>query len=379
MHAETPDCDVLIAGGGPVGATLALALRASGLQAQLVEPPERRAVGLRPIALSHGSRGILEGLGAWDDAAGTAIRSIHVSQSRGFGRTLIRDIDLGVPALGYVVNLDTLAAALKTRCAPEHRPARVLNWRSNAECVHATLDNGETLRARLLVLADGGQSSSDSLATRDYGQSAVVGLVRAESLVPGRAWERFTPEGPLALLPFGDRLALVWTVARAEAPALLALDENAFLQRLQAQFGDRLGRFVEVSDRAAVPLRLRFAADSVAGARAIVIGNAAQTLHPVAGQGLNLGLRDAAELAALVRATPRAELGDGTFLAAYRKTRRVDRGAAIGLTDTLIRVFSNDDSALRLARGAALAALDLLPPARRFFARRMMYGARALP
>src|SRR5690606_162481 len=216
MHAETPDCDVLIAGGGPVGATLALALRASGLQAQLVEPPERRAVGLRPIALSHGSRGILEGLGAWDDAAGTAIRSIHVSQSRGFGRTLIRDIDLGVPALGYVVNLDTLAAALKTRCAPEHRPARVLNWRSNAECVHATLDNGEPQSARLLVLADGGDYSGGRPATRAYVPPAAVGLVRAESHDPGRAWARGAPAVPLALPPFGDRRALVWTGARAE-------------------------------------------------------------------------------------------------------------------------------------------------------------------
>lgn len=379
MHAETPDCDVLIAGGGPVGATLALALRDSGLQVHLVEPPERRAVGLRPIALSHGSRQILESLGAWDANDGTAIRSIHVSQSRGFGRTLIRDTDLGVPALGHVVNLDALAAALKARCAPEHRPARVVAWHSDATCAHATLDSGQAVRARLLVLADGGQSTSDGLAMRDYEQSAIVGLIRAESLVPGCAWERFTPEGPLALLPLGDQLALVWTVARAEAAPLLALGDDAFLQRLQARFGDRLGRFIEVSNRAAVPLRLRFAGDCVAGARALVIGNAAQTLHPVAGQGLNLGLRDAAELAALLRAIPHAKIGDGALLAAYRTRRRIDRGATISLTDTLIRVFSNDDGMLRLARGAALTALDLLPPARRFFARRMIYGARALP
>ena len=372
-------CDVLIAGGGPVGAALALALRGGGLDVRLVEPAEGRADSLRPVALSHGSRLILERLKAFDATLATPIETIHVSQTGGIGRTRISNADLGVPALGYVVNLGALAAELKQRIAVEHVGGRVSQWQSAADTVTATLDDGTTMQARLLVLADGGQSAGDDLAMRDYGQSAVVALVRTEAAPAARAWERFTPEGPLALLPFADRYALVWTVASINAAPLLALSDKLFLERLHARFGDRLGRFTEVSDRASVPLRLRFHTNSIAAARAIVVGNAAQTLHPVAGQGLNLGLRDAYELALLLRATPRERIGDAEFLTAYRAQRRHDRGATIGITDTLIRVFSNDDAAMRTMRGIALATLDVLPSARRFFARRMMYGLRALP
>lgn len=372
-------CDVLIAGGGPVGAALALALRDSGLDVRLIEPAERRAEGLRPVALSYGSRLILERLDAFDAALATPIETIHVSQAGGFGRTRISNADLDVPALGYVVSLGALAADLKQRVAVEHVAGRVAQWQSTGYTVAATLDDSTTLQARLLVLADGGQSAGDDLAMRDYGQTAIVALVRTESAPAGRAWERFTPEGPLALLPFADRYALVWTVAGANAAPILALSDELFLQRLQARFGDRVGRFTEVSDRASAPLRLRFHTDSVAAARAVVVGNAAQTLHPVAGQGLNLGLRDAYELALLLRSTPRERIGDAEFLAAYRVQRRRDRGATIGITDALIRVFSNDDGAMRAMRGIALATLDVLPSARRFFARRMMYGLRALP
>ncbi|MBX6392860.1 MAG: FAD-dependent monooxygenase [Burkholderiales bacterium] len=379
MDAEAFHCDVLITGGGPVGAALALALRGCGLEVRLVEPQERRIDGLRPIALSHGSRLILERLGATALKTATPISTVHVSQSGGFGRTLITQADMQVPALGYVIDLSVLAADLKARVAPEHVVGRVVRRETDRHAAVVTLDNGTRLRARLLVLADGGQSMGDEWALRDYGQSAIVGLVRCEAAQTGTAWERFTPDGPLALLPFDDRYALVWTVKRTDAPALLALDESSFLRRLESHFGSRLGRFVEVSDRASVPLLLRYRTNPIAAARTIVVGNAAQTLHPVAGQGLNLGLRDAMDLAKLLRATPRERLGEAEMLAAYRTRRGLDRHATIGLTDTLIRVFSNDDGALRWARGAALAALDLIPPARRFFARRMIYGARALP
>lgn len=372
-------CDVLIAGGGPVGAALALALRHSGLEVKLVEPAERRIEALRPVALSHGSRLILEHYGAFDPTIGTPIETIHVSQSGGFGRTNISNRDMNVPALGYVMDLGVLAEQLKRSVAAEHVAARVSQWQSTPNSVTATLDNGVSVQARLLVLADGGQSAGDDFAMRDYGQSAIVALVRTQSAPAARAWERFTPEGPLALLPFADRYALVWTVARANAAPLLGLSDESFLDRLQARFGDRLGRFTEVSSRAGVPLMLRFRADSVAATRAVVVGNAAQTLHPVAGQGLNLGLRDANELALLLRSTSRDQIGNAEFVTAYRGRRRYDRGATIGITDTLIRVFSNDDPVMRTARGVALATLDMLPPVRRFFARRMMHGLRALP
>jgi len=372
-------CDVLIAGGGPVGAALALALRGCALDVRLVEPPERRSEALRPVALSHGSRLILDRLNIDDAAHGTPITTIHVSQSRGFGRTMITHDDLDVPELGAVIDLGAFASVLKRRVADEHVKGRVAQWQPAGERIDAILDDDTRWSARLLVLADGGHAGGDELAMRDYGQSAIVARVRTEVAPAGRAWERFTPHGPLALLPFEDRYALVWTVGRNDAAPLIGLPDAAFLERLQDVFGARLGRFLEVSDRVAVPLQLRFRTDPIAAARTVVVGNAAQTLHPVAGQGLNLGLRDAYELALLLRSTPKENIGNADFLAAYRARRKRDRAATIGVTDLLIRVFSNDDAWLRAARGVALTALDALPAARRFFARRMMHGIRALP
>lgn len=380
------DFDVLIAGGGPVGATLALALRGSGLATRLVEPAPRTTDILRPIALSHASRLILERVDAFDAAAATPIETVHVSQAGGFGRTLIRREDLGLPALGYVFDLARLAQGLAERSAAEREVARVAAWQTHdgptREAIRVTLANETVERevtARLLVLADGGQGAGNDLALRDYGQTAIVAAIRTEAAPQGRAWERFTPDGPLALLPLGDRYALVWTVRSTDAAALLASSDDAFLARLAGAFGARLGRFVETGPRASYPLQLRFRRDNIAGARTVIIGNAAQTLHPVAGQGLNLGLRDAFELAELARRTPREEIGAAEFLAAFRNRRGGDRRATIDATDSLVRLFSNDQPLLRAARGIGLAALDLLPPARRMLARRMIFGLRGLP
>jgi 2-octaprenyl-6-methoxyphenol hydroxylase len=215
---------------------------------------------------------------------------------------------------------------------------------------------------------------------RDYGQSAIVAQVRTEIAHRGIAWERFTADGPLALLPFSDgAFALVWTVPAARAPGLAAASGEHFLAALAARFGDRLGRFIDAGPRSSFPLRLWYRKSNTPGPRVVAIGNAAQTLHPVAGQGLNLGLRDAAELAALVARSDGASVGDPAFLAAFRAARRVDRFSTIGVTDFLVNVFSNSSPLLRAARGAGLVALDLVPPARRLFARRMMLGARGFP
>jgi 2-octaprenyl-6-methoxyphenol hydroxylase len=383
------DCDVLVAGGGPVGATLALALRDSGRTVVLVEPQAKPSGPLRPVALSHGSRLVLERVGAFDRIAATPIEAIHVSQAGGFGRTLIDREDHDLPALGYVTDVSQVATVLLAAAERERVTGRVAAWRAEGERVNITVDCGDASRGiatRLLVLADGGQLAGDDLAMRDYGQAAIVATVRTELVHRGRAWERFTPEGPLALLPFGGTAdaphyiyALVWTVRAAEAPPLVALPDDRFLATLGERFGRRLGRFLEAGPRASYPLRLWFRRSSNAGPRTVAVGNAAQTLHPVAGQGLNLGLRDAAELADLVRRTDPARIGDAAFLAAFGAERRVDRYAAIGVTDLLVRVFSNDDAPLRLARGLGLAALDLVPPARRLLARRMMHGTRGLP
>jgi 2-octaprenyl-6-methoxyphenol hydroxylase len=377
------DCDLLIAGGGPIGTAVALGLRGSGLDVALVEPEARPRPELRPIALAHGSRQILERLGLFGRFAATPIETIHVSQAGGFGRTLIRREDHGVPALGYVCDAGALVAVLAEAASPERVTGRVLGWRAESDRLRVAVETGTGRRevgARLLVLADGGQIGGDDLALRDYGQTAIVALVRPEIVRRGTAWERFTGGGPLALLPYGDEAyALVWTVRGSDAPRLLEASGERFLAALGARFGHRLGRFVAAGPRSSFPLRLVFRRSNVAGPRTVAVGNAAQTLHPVAGQGLNLGLRDAIELAALARRTAPAALGDDAFLADYRARRRVDRLAAIGATDFLAGIFAAGGPPLRAARGLGLVALDLLPPARRLFARRMMFGLRGAP
>jgi 2-octaprenyl-6-methoxyphenol hydroxylase len=389
MHAAPDEVDIVVAGGGPVGATLALALRGSGRTLVLVEPQAKPVGPLRPVALSHGSRLVLERVHAFERIDATPIEAIHVSQAGGFGRTLIRCEDHGLAALGYVADVSLIGAALLDAAKAERLTGRVTGWHLDGDRARVSLEvGGETreILARLLVLADGGQLAGDDLALRDYGQTAIVAVVRPEIVRRGTAWERFTPEGPLALLPFAPegapahyRYALVWTVRTADAARLAALPDDRFLAALGERFGRRLGRFVEAGPRASHPLRLWFRRSNSVGPRTLAVGNAAQTLHPVAGQGLNLGLRDATELADLVRRTDLTRIGDDAFVAAFVASRRIDRYATIGVTDWLVRVFSSDTGPLRFARGLGLAALDLLPPARRMLARRMMLGARGLP
>jgi len=376
------DYDVLIIGGGPVGTALALALRGTGLALGLLEA---RAPGVtadaRPIALSHGSRLILERLGVWEQLAGaTPIRRIHVSQRGGFGRIELDARHAGVPALGYVLDYgqisDVLARALETGGGVDLIRATVgaLDSGTNAAAVVAAAGNVR-VSARLLAVADGGALPVARLRVRDYGQAAVSARVACSPPHQNVAYERFTPEGPLALLPLGETLALVWTTAPERARQLCDLNEAGFLERLQESFGNRLGRFSSASRRAWFPLALKVA-DRIADPRTVVVGNAAQVLHPVAGQGLNLGLRDAWELAALLRDCDRAHIGGPELIRAYSSRRRLDRGGGILLTDSLVRLFSNELAALKLARGLGLAALGVIPPARDFLARRMIFGAR---
>jgi 2-octaprenyl-6-methoxyphenol hydroxylase len=376
--------DILIAGGGPVGAALALALEASGLSVVLVESRNAPSNDARPIALSHASRLILERLGAWNGLAATPIETIHVSQRGGFGRTVIRASDYKLPALGYMVSYGDLQRNLfAASCSARRLTGARLIAHDGATATVQTENAAISYAPRLTVLADGARMAEDTPAsshTKDYHQTALVARVKSVQPHHCRAWERFTPQGPLALLPQSAHYALIWTTSPERAAQLCTLAAPVFLAELHAAFGDRLGEFVEVSDRTSFPLALRYRREETF-ARTVAIGNAAQTLHPVAGQGLNLGLRDAWELARLAReATDAAhELGSAGFLTRYRRVRGLDRSAGIHLTDMLVSVFSNADPLLRLGRGAGLLALDLLPSARGFLARRMIYGARALP
>ena len=345
-----PAVDVLIRGAGPVGCALSLALRASGLQVALLEAAAP-APGFRPIALSYASRLILERLGVWDGLAVSPIERVLVSQAGSFGRTRLDASDAGVPALGYVAEYASLLAQLRAGVATTR----------------------EAPAARCIVHAEGAPQDREG---KRYAQDAIVGLLHAEPASAATAFERFTPEGPLALLPLAGRYALIWSMRPERAQGLLAATEAEFLQELELAAGNAIGRGTKIEKRGLQPLSLKVRGARVEG-NEVYIGNAAQTLHPVAGQGLNLGLRDAWDLARILRSAP--DIASPTTLARFAAQRRLDAGATIRITDFLAAGFAGENAFLRAARGAALTALDIFPGPRRFFARRMIFGAASIP
>ncbi|MCA1926364.1 MAG: FAD-dependent monooxygenase [Thiobacillus sp.] len=372
----------LIVGAGPVGAVCALALAQQDIPARVLEAgPENAPADGRTLALSHGAQLILSRLGVWQRLADvTPIARIHISQRGALGATRLDAAELDVPALGYVLSYATLTAALKQAL---HEAAVPVEYGVAVEAVQAGNDAAAVMtaagarRTALAVVADGGRSLAAATAKfhRDYAQMALVCDVRTERPHAHQAYERFTPDGPVALLPRHDRYGLVWTAHPDVAERLRRLDDPAFLDALHAHFGGRQGRFLQAGPRKVFPLMMRYAG-SEAGARVVRIGNAAQTLHPVAGQGFNLGLRDAFELALACADVPPNALGSAAMLAAYARGRRADVAGGLGFTDFLVRAFSNDFALLRHARGLGLLTLEALPPLKNFVARRMMFGAR---
>jgi 2-octaprenyl-6-methoxyphenol hydroxylase len=386
LDAQQLDCDVVIIGGGPVGASLALALRDSGLDIRVLEArkPEAAPADPRALALSYGSRLLLERLGVWNDIPDiTGIRTIHISQKHAFGRAMLEASELNVPDMGYVLPYHALHTALQR--ALEKSGTTYLTGASVTQLVSAVDGariafshdgNERTLNARLAVVADGGQllANEQPPIITDYGQSAIIAHVTCAAPLPGTAFERFTAQGPVALLPYMDGYELVWTAPHETAQEMLTWSDDVFLARLHEHFGDRVGAFLSVGKRTCFPLRLKRAPHTTLP-HTVLLGNAAQTLHPVAGQGFNMGLRDAWELALEIMKCEPETLGTEAMLAAYKDSRKLDRTAGIRFTDGLVRLFSNDLPGLSAGRAAALTLLDCLPLAKKFVARRMMFGA----
>lgn len=370
-----------------VGVAMACAL-AGHVRAALVdtlEPPPAEPAGDyddRTVALAYGSRRIIETLGVWPSlAAGAApIHTIHISDRGRFGTARLLARDSGLPALGYVVANRAVAGALYAAAA---RSATVSLFAKTTVCgvtvgardVEAVVSyrsDTRKLRARLLIAADGVDSPVRAMlgieARRvDYGQTAIVCAVTPSRPVAGTAYERFTAHGPLALLPAADaRYVVIWSMATAHANQLAAVDDAAFLTQLQHAFGDRLGDFTRVGRRQLHPLALTHVGQRV-HSRVALIGNAAHTVHPVAGQGFNLGLRDVAALAQVVVDAARAgtDIGGDETLARYAVWRGGDTNSVERFTHALVRLFSNDYLPAVLARDAALLAVDLLPPIKR--------------
>jgi 2-octaprenyl-6-methoxyphenol hydroxylase len=383
------EVDVAIVGGGMVGASLAAALAGSGRRALLIESAPfgsaaQPSFDERTTALGNASRRIFEGLGIWRAIApeAAAITSIHVSEAGRFGFARLEAGAQGVEALGYVVANRRIGAALwqKLAAAPElllRVPARATDIDIGSERVRLTVAVAgaadETVSARLVVAADGAHSQIRAAAgiaacVEDYEQVAVVANVATDRAHGGCAYERFTGEGPLAVLPLCDgALAVIWACRPDAAAELLALDDAAYLARLQRQFGWRAGRFLRASRRGSYPLQLTRASATV-GVRTVLIGNAAQALHPVAGQGFNLGLRDAAMLAELI-VNAEGDVGAPGHLATFETWRARDRAGVVRFTDSLVKLFADGRPGMPLLRNLGLLMFDASPPAKSALAR----------
>jgi 2-octaprenyl-6-methoxyphenol hydroxylase len=310
--------------------------------------------------LSHASRLILERAGAWRALRPTVIETIHVSRQGAFGRTCLSAGDAGVPALGYVVDYASLLRALLSRLE------------SSGIAIET-----ESKDALLVVHAEGTSAArGEKRHEKNYSQEALVALVTTRPGAARTAWERFTPEGPLALLPLGGRYCVVWGMRPERAEALCSAPDADFLQALATAFGRRAGEFVAVAERNRAPLALRVRTSRI-GTREAYVGNAAQMLHPVAGQGLNLGLRDAWDLAQVLHDV--RDPGEARVLERYAAMRRLDAVAGVRITDFLAGAFLGANPLAGILLGFGLTALDICLPARRFFARRMIYGTSALP
>ena len=380
-------CDILIQGGGPVGLACGAWILQKFPDTKLTlidrnpaDDADLIAADSRGIALSHGSKLLLDTINAWPSECAD-IHRVHVSQAGRFGRALMTREELNQDALGHIIRYRDIHVTLRQALRSIQKKSSHFEW------LHISKEDEQpNIQAKCIVHAEGGLYTKQDWVEsgRDYGQSALVGLVEVENAPSHQAWERFTSEGPLAVLPshYGPNiLNLVWCGSPESSALRLQLSDADFLKSLQSEFGSRIGRFLKIQDRRLYELGLNYRKE-ITKDNAVWIGNAAQTLHPVAGQGLNLGLRDAFLLAeklagvfsgAVENQTP-ADIQN--TLESYAQSRKVDRTTTIGLTDFMARVFTSNLVPIVLARGLALSALQWLPPVKTALARQMMFGRR---
>ena len=385
---------IIIVGGGPVGATLALLLAKQGLSVTVLEA---RSLGAahsesRALALSFGSRRILEKLGLWGAliAQATPINSIHVSQKGSLGRTQLHANDYHQQALGYVLSYGVLSAVLD-RAIDDAKPlvnfifeasaSNIAYGPSQATVTYTHGGVAHNISSPLVVLADGGRTLDElaglSRETKEYGHDALVTKVRAELPHHNVAYERFTANGPIALLPNGGEFdfSLVWTGEKSFITPLLSLSDADFLEKFHQQFGDRVGNFLSVEKRMSFPLKMaQLKPDAQQSEHLVVIGNAAQTMHPVAGQGFNVGLRDAESLAQYIASASADELGSANMLASYQASRKSDTKGGLLFTDFLVNLFSNDLVVLSALRGSSLGVFDVIKPIKKYLVGKMSFG-----
>lgn len=388
-HGSQRKFDVAVIGGGLVGASLALGLSDTGVRVLLVESvaPDSAAqpsFDERTTALGNASRRIFQGLGIWDalEPEAAQIRAIHVSDAGRFGCARVLAREQGIDALGYVIPNRVIGAALWCGLASARGielkvPATIEDLEITAEGARFTVvgESGsrERLRSNLVVAADGAHSLVRAAAgidtgVEDYDQVAIAAPVISDQPHDGTAYERFTPSGPVAVLPLhGGGYGTVWANAPRRATELQALGDEAYLGELQERFGWRAGKFIRVGRRASYPLKLTRASTTVAP-RTVLVGNAAQALHPIAGQGFNLGLRDAAMLAEFI-AGAAGDAGAPDVLQRFSDARAADRGGVVRFTDSLVRLFASRLPGVSLLRDLGLVAFDLSPPAKRALAR----------
>ena len=383
--------NIAIVGGGLVGASLALRLqagaRARGWKIVLIEPfapgeTWQPSYDARSSALSFGTRRIYERLGLWPQISRRAepIMQIQVSDRGRFGATRLSAMEEGVPALGYVVENAWLGqclwAGLDNEVISWRVPAEVRDMQATPGGYRLTLDDDTELECDLAILADGGRSTlreqlGIAVNHQPYDQHALIANITPSEAHCGQAFERFTEDGPMALLPLPEnRCALVWTRTAKDTRRLAALDDRSFLSELQEVFGYRLGTLRQVGARHVYPLALIQAEEQVRS-HLVILGNAAHSLHPIAGQGFNLSLRDADALADTLLDS-HAPLGDLSTLQVYRDRQRLDQQLTVGFSDKVTRLFGSKQSTIATGRNLGLLGLDLLPPAKRWFARQAM-------